>query len=694
MTRIAAILGSLLAIRAAAWAQPASPPAERTHDIEIEDYFSIALIDVCASSSKGGPVAYVERRWEPKDDSRNADLWLAYPPPAPPRRLTFDACNDGSPKWSRDGRTLYFLSSPKRAGESEPYDGKQQVFALNVAAECAEPQPITRVRGGIGHYDLAEHSAALFYTTEDDASDDEWRELRDKFKDKVQLAAGTRKVSVVHRLDLLNWRVEKFVEPGRYITALDVSPDASRIAMLTCPDDRLITNEGKSRVDVYDTAAKKIATLPDKLWRADAPSPNGWLENLAWSSDSMCLAFSVGFDGYPSEAFVAVFGAAGPVVRRLPRPEDVYVAGGLAFRPGTHDLCYLGDHHARQRVYCQPASDRDDPPPAICLTPGDVVVEAFSFDDVGAELSAVVSGPGAAPDVHVFSIAAGGVAPTISQFTRVNPQIDRWRIPLLSVVSWKAPDGATVEGVLELPHDHAPGSKPLPLVVDIHGGPTWSSKYRFEFNSYGRTMYPAKGYALLSPNYRGSTGFGDKFLVDLIGRENDIEVRDILAGVDAMIERGIADPQKLAVIGWSNGGFLTNCLITRDPRFKAASSGAGMIDQVIQWGTQDTPGHNFNYMRGLPWNAPDAYRAASPLYGLGNVRTPTIIHCGENDERVPLAHSRTLFRALHDYLEVPTQLVVYPGAGHGLTKYSHRKAHMEWDLAWFDRYVYGERPAR
>ena len=140
---------------------------------------------------------------------------------------------------------------------------------------------------------------------------------------------------------------------------------------------------------------------------------------------------------------------------------------------------------------------------------------------------------------------------------------------------------------------------------------------------------PANGYALLSPNYRGSTGYGDDFLVELIGRENDIDVKDILAGVDAMIERGIADPDRLAVMGWSNGGFLTNCLITSDPRFKAASSGAGVIDQVIQWGVEDTPGHVINFMVGrLPWADPDEYRAGSPLYRLGGVTTPTLIHVG------------------------------------------------------------------
>ena len=141
-------------------------------------------------------------------------------------------------------------------------------------------------------------------------------------------------------------------------------------------------------------------------------------------------------------------------------------------------------------------------------------------------------------------------------------------------------------------------------------------------------------------------------------------------------------------MGWSNGGFLTNCLITQTNRFKAASSGAGVIDQVIQFGTEDTPGHVINFMEGkLPWADPNEYRAGSPLYNVGKITTPTLIHVGQNDARVPAAHSRTLYRALKYYVKVPTELIVYPDDGHGLTTYKHRKAKMEWDVAWFDRYI-------
>ena len=231
----------------------------------------------------------------------------------------------------------------------------------------------------------------------------------------------------------------------------------------------------------------------------------------------------------------------------------------------------------------------------------------------------------------------------------------------------------------------------MPLLVRIHGGPTWAIPYALEYSWAGPMLFSSHGYAVLSPNYRGSTGYGDKFLTDLIGRENDIDVDDILRGVDAMVERKIADPARLGVFGWSNGGYLTNCVIARTQRFKAASSGAGIADIVLEWGTNDEPAYPLAFMQGYPWTKADAYRKASPIYSFGDVKTPTIFHVGAKDERCPPGNSRMLYRALKEYLKVPTELVVYPGEPHGLGSMKSRRAKMEWDLAWFGRYIMAEK---
>jgi dipeptidyl aminopeptidase/acylaminoacyl peptidase len=370
----------------------------------------------------------------------------------------------------------------------------------------------------------------------------------------------------------------------------------------------------------------------------------------------------------------------------MKRPDGVHVRGygsPLRWRDGR-TLGYLGESAGRVGVYGYRAESNG----SLGVLPKDAVVSAFDFGPTPGAVAVTLEGsPTEFPDIYLH-------VGEPKKLTRLNPQVARWKLPTVRHVTWKAPDGIEVGGVLELPADYK-GTGKLPLVVGIHGGPTSSAKAALEYDPHnGRLYFAARGYAALFPNYRGSTGYGDKFLTQLIGRENDVEVKDILAGIRHLVEQGIADPERVAVMGWSNGGYLTNCLIAlEDPpvKFKAASSGAGILDTEAQWGFNDEPAYMMVFKKGLPWEAPDAYRKASPTYGLGNVTTPTLIHVGGKDERCPPGHSRMLYRALKEYRKVPAELVVYPDEPHGLAKYTSRKAKMEWDLAWFDRYVRGKK---
>lgn len=656
---------------------------ERTHDITIDDYFTQGFAVACVTSPSGDHVAYAEWRWDTPDDPRNLDLWVVNADTSETRRLTFDPAADSDPQWGRDDRSVYFLSARKRPGEeSPPLDGKAQVWRVDV--RDGRETPITRVSGGIDDFQIAEDGKTLYYTTSKQHVEDSWKELRERFSD-LDYGHGVHQVSLLWELDLETWRTKKLVDENVYIHDVSVSPDGRHAALIAVPDELIINYEGKSEVRVVDLESGESQTLPDELWREQAPSPYGWLEFPSWSADGESLAFSVAFDGYPSELFVASEGDEGWQVRKMDRPEDVFFVGPIAWRSEGNGLCYLGDHHARKRVYCINGLS-DDQPETTTLTPGDVVVEDFSHSRDGETLAVLQSGLTYHRDLFLVDSDSG----ESQRLVNLNPQVDTWKLPQISLVQWEGAEGDQVEGILELPPDYTPGDR-LPLIVELHGGPTASTKYSFHFWFYGRTLLPAQGYALLSPNYRGSTGYGDAFLTDLIGRENDIEVEDILKGVDAMIERGIADPDRLGVIGWSNGGYLANCLATGTDRFKAASSGAGVFDMTIQWAEEDTPGHVVNYLRGLPWERPDAYRKASPMFGLGeDYCTPMLLHVGENDARVPASHARAFHRALRYYPNDPpvaVELVVYPGDGHTLGSYKHRQAKMEWDLAWFKKYL-------
>jgi dipeptidyl aminopeptidase/acylaminoacyl peptidase len=660
----------------------------RDHDVTIDDYFTQAFIADVAVSPDGKQVVYIDARWEPPRETRNADLWVVSTAGGTPRRLTFEFGGESSPQWSPEGKYIYYQAGRKRDdGKYPPENGKPQVWRH--AIESGDVLPVTRVEEGVAAFRISDNGKAVYYTVSKDAREGKWKALQEKYS-KLDYGHGKHLKSELWKVDLESWRSEKLLDAGRYIHDFAVSHSGRKVAMISTPDEHLISLEGWSQIDVHDLDTNKTATLKDELWRKQAPSPFGWLESLAWSHDDARLAFTVAFDGYPAEIIVTQWNGAEAQSWKLARPDDSYVEGGrLMWAYNSPDLYFLGDWHSRKRVYRIKNVDGGNQGATDIVTPRDVVVSAFSVASDADKVVVVKSDPANTEDV--FAIEGTGRAASYRKLTDVNPQMRKWKLPSLRLVSWKGANGDTVEGLLELPPGYEPGKERLPLILEIHGGPTSATPYCLRYWIYGDLLMAARGYARLSPNYRGSVGYGDKFLVDLVGRENDIEVKDLIAGVDAMIEQGIADPDKLGVMGWSNGGFLTNAVVGADQRFKAASSGAGVLDQFLQWGLEDTPGHVINFMGAkLPWESPEAYRKGSPAYQLGQVKTPMLIHVGANDARVPAAHSRTLHRALYRYLNVDSQLVMYPGEEHSLGKRENRRAKMEWDQAWFDHYLRGK----
>ena len=663
MKRFSVVLALLLVVM-----PTLAAAGERTHTIDAEDYFSIAGITGVALSPDGTMAAWTEMRWDVEADGRKTELWAINLEERQPQRLTFDGMGPSGIRWGHDGRWIYFAASDT--------EGVTQLWRIN--PEGGDPKKLTSVSDGIELWDLSENGKILAYTVSSDQTDDEWKELRESYAD-LEYGHGVTPFSEVHVLDMTTWRSRTVFDGKRVIRDLDLAADGRIAALATTPDDDLVFNEGWSRVDILDMTTGELTTVTTDGWRSKHDSPYGWVGGVRLADDASALAFTVGFDGFPTRIYTATLKESSWSLHEETRPQGVSVVGGsLDWAPHSHDLVFTGDSRARVRLYRGEVGTT-----AKLMTPGDVVIGAYAFSGDGST-TVVTSGALDSPE-DLYLVAENG---NLDRLTHINPQIDDWILPSIELVQWTAPDGATVEGILELPAGWTPDDGPLPMVVEIHGGPTAATHYRMRFWIYGRTLLPSKGYALLSPNYRGSTGYGDQFMTQLVGRENDIEVEDILAGVDAMIKRGIADSERLGVMGWSNGGFLTDALIARTTRFKAASSGAGVLDQVIQWATEDTPGHVVNFMgAALPWQNPEHYIKSSPLYTMGTATTPTLIHVGGSDPRVPPAHSKGLYRALSIYLKVPTELVVYPGAHHGLRTYTHRKAKMAWDLAWFEKYL-------
>jgi dipeptidyl aminopeptidase/acylaminoacyl peptidase len=672
---------------------------ERTHDITVDDYFTQGFISDMRISPDGSAVAYIEGRWDEGLDRRNMDLWVVDVESTRRTRLTFDEAGESSPRFSPDGAWVYFLSSQKRGdAEHPPYNGQRQVWRM--AATGGEPFAVTRADKGVVSYELsADGDTVYFAVGKENVEKDAWKSLRETYKD-LTYGHGVVDFSQIRALDLDSWRERTLIDEQRVIAEFAVSPDEQHIAMITTPTEELISMEGWSHVDVWHAATDEVQRLDDTLFRADAPSPYGWILGLNWSSDSAKLCFRVDFDGYPGMILVSHFdnhaqGNAQGRVTGITRPDGedgvkVSAEGRMEWMPDSHDLCIIAEDHARARLYRITEISTTGQGDTITMTPGDVVIEQFSIAANRSRLVVLKAGLAHTPDIFAMTPDDPAV---YARITNINPQVDTWKLPQIRIVRWRSFDGTEVEGILELPTGWKKEDGPLPLHVSIHGGPTSSSKLNFKYWIYGRAIFAANGWAVFDPNYRGSTGYGDSFLTDLINNKNNLDVQDILSGVDMLIADGIADPKKLAVSGWSNGGYLTNCLITATDRFKAASSGAGVFDTVMQWSIEDTPGHVVNFNSGLPWDRAAQMHKSSPLYNANKITTPTLIHVGENDARVPAAHSIAMHRALHHYVGTPTELIIYPGEGHGLTRMSHRRAKLEWDLKWFEHYVLGKSAA-
>ncbi len=654
----------------------------RTHEIVAEDYFDLITLGNLSLSPDGKLIAFSEGRWGEGKEGRSSDLWTVGRDGFNRQRLTFDGFGASGVTFSPDGTYLYFIGRNKAGSDNPPNDGSRQVW--RIAANGGTPVAMTRVDDGVGFFRLTPSGSSLYYTIKNEEVADQWSDLRNKYSD-LEYGHGVDKFTAVHEIDLISWRDTEVLPGDRVIWDMEISPDGNYLALITTQDNELIFKEGWSRVEVVDLDSGETAILTDESWRRGHKSPYGWLEDLAWSADGNGLAFSIGYDGFASEIWVAEKQDSKWSLSMITRPDMVTYDGGLQWRGSSRTLCFRGESMGRVRVYSIGGVEEAGQDKAKVLTKGDWVVSAFSFDKKGKRMVAAAGNTTSTDDIYFIKSSDKMI-----RLTNVNPQVNTWKLPQIEHVSWTGADGDLCHGILELPFGYQKGDGPLPTIIELHGGPTSSSKYRLRLWIYGRTLMASKGYALLSPNYHGSTGYGDEFMEKLIGRENEIEVTDIANGVNWLIESGIADKEAIGVMGWSNGGYLTNCMIVAEPdMFAAASSGAGVLDMVIQWGTEDTPGHVINFVEGLPWQQKQHYQDASPLYNLDQVKTPTLIHVGGNDPRVPPAHSRTLYRALKHYLHVPCELIVYPGEPHGLTTHENRLAKITWDLAWFEKYLLG-----
>ena len=318
------------------------------------------------------------------------------------------------------------------------------------------------------------------------------------------------------------------------------------------------------------------------------------------------------------------------------------------------------------------------------LTPADFMVEAPALNTSRTHFG--FTSQSAEQPVEAF-------ASTVDTFSAV--QVSRVQtlpkviIGKTEVVEWKAPDGKSIEGLLTYPAGYQPGNR-VPLLVIVHGGPAGVFSRTFTGNAspYLVAAFASRGYALLRCNVRGSSGYGRDFRYANRSDWGGGDYRDIMSGVDHLISKGIADPERMGVMGWSYGGYMTSWVITQTKRFKAASVGAGVTNLMSFTGTADIPSFVPDYFGGEYWEVFDRWRTHSAMFNVKGVSTPTLIQHGDADVRVPISQGYEFYNALKRQ-NVPVTMVVYPRQPHGIQEPKLMQDAMQRNLDWFDRWIKG-----
>ncbi|MCA1586469.1 MAG: prolyl oligopeptidase family serine peptidase [Acidobacteria bacterium] len=288
------------------------------------------------------------------------------------------------------------------------------------------------------------------------------------------------------------------------------------------------------------------------------------------------------------------------------------------------------------------------------------------------------------------------MSPTLApvRISNMAGQVASWPAHAREVIRWKSQDGTEIEGVLHKPADFQPGRR-YPLLIVIHGGPTGISRpvpYSNGAGYYPVDRFLARGALVLEPNYRGSAGYGETFRSLNVRNLGIGDAWDVLSGIDHLAAQGLIDPTRVGSMGWSQGGYISAFLTTRHAsRFKAISVGAGISNWMTYYVNTDIHPFTRQYLQATPWDDPKIYADTSPMTYIKQARTPTLIQHGDGDQRVPPPNAFELYQGLRDQ-NVPVELVIFKGFGHGLTKPKANLAAMQQNEAWFVKYLWAASP--
>jgi dipeptidyl aminopeptidase/acylaminoacyl peptidase len=464
----------------------------------------------------------------------------------------------------------------------------------------------------------------------------------------------------------------KRITEGKFtVTSFMISPDGTKIAFGHQPNP-LINSFIKSDISLVNLSDNKITTLVTN------PSSDG-LED--WSPDSKEILFTTNgsdtLSNFYKNSQLFSIGIDTKATRQLAKTLDEDL-GGFTWKP-TGIYASIWNKTKRLIYRVDPATGDHT---VFKNSPDQIFGLYFSKD--GETMAFTGRADDQLTEVFVSSINGSP-----QQLTDMTGQTKNWKVSQSEVISWKSKDGAMIEGVLHKPKDYDP-TKKYPLLVVIHGGPTGiDTPTPVPAYVYPIVQWLDKGCLVLRPNYRGSAGYGEAFRSLNVKNLGVGDMWDVMSGVEYLDKKGMIDKTKMGSMGWSQGGYISAFLTTNTDVFKAISVGAGISNWTTYYVSTDIHPFTRQYLKATPWSDEMIYKKTSPMTNINKAKTPTLIQHGEFDRRVPIANAYELLQGLRDK-NVPAELIVYKGFGHGITKPKERLAATWHNWQWFNKYVWGE----